>query len=118
MVTQDTRLDEDVKPLRSIPGIGFSSAVVIVAEMGNISLFRKPKQLAAYFGLDLGERQSGTFKGYKNKPSKCGPPRVRAVLHMAVVSSVSRNRDGTYSNTILAKYTIGSVLRPRARWHA
>ena len=54
LVTQDTRLDEDVKLLCSIPGIGFSSAVVIAAEMGNISLFRKPKQLAAYFGLDPG----------------------------------------------------------------
>ena len=54
LVPQDTRLDEDVKLLCSIPGIGFSSAVVIVAEMGDISLFRKPKQLAAYFGLDPG----------------------------------------------------------------
>ena len=54
LVTQDTRLDEDVKLLCSIPGIGFSSAVVIAAEMGDISLFRKPKQLAAYFGLDPG----------------------------------------------------------------
>lgn len=54
LVTLDTRLDEDVKLLCSIPGIGFSSAVVIAAEMGNISLFRKPKQLAAYFGLDPG----------------------------------------------------------------
>ena len=39
--------DEDVQLLCSIPGIGFNSAVVIVAEMGDISLFRKPKQLAA-----------------------------------------------------------------------
>lgn len=54
LVTLDTRLDEDVKLLCSIPGIGFSSAVVIAAEMGDISLSRKPKQLAAYFGLDPG----------------------------------------------------------------
>ena len=104
LVTQDTRLDEDVKLLCSIPGIGFSSAVVIVAEMGDISLFRKPKQLAAYFGLDPGERQSGTFKGRKNKLSKRGSPQVRAALHMAAVSSVSRNRDGTYRNPVLAEY--------------
>ena len=77
---------------------------VIVAEMGDISLFRKPKQLAAYFGLDPGERQSGTFKGRKNKLSKRGSPQVRAALHMAAVSSVSRNRDGTYRNPVLAEY--------------
>ena len=85
-------------------GIGFNSAVVIITEMGGISLFRKPKQLAAYFGLDPGERQSGTFKGRKNKLSKRGSPQVRAVLHMAAVSSVSRNRDGTYKNPVLAGY--------------
>ena len=94
LVTQDTRLDEDVKLLCSIPGIGFSSAVVIVAEMGDISLFRKPP----------GERQSGTFKGRKNKLSKRGSPQVRAALHMAAVSSVSRKRDGTYRNPVLAEY--------------
>ena len=46
LVTQDTRLDEDVKLLCSIPGIGFSSAVVIAAEMGDIPVrklrFEKP----------------------------------------------------------------------------
>lgn len=101
---QEPSFDEDVQLLCSIPGIGFNSAVVIVAEMGDISLFRKPKQLAAYFGLDPGERQSGTFKGRKNKLSKRGSPQVRAVLHMAAVSSVSRNRNGTYKNPVLAGY--------------
>lgn len=104
LVKQETGFDEDVKLLCCIPGIGFNSAVVIVAEMGDISLFRKPKQLAAYFGLDPSERQSGTFKGRKNKLSKRGSPQVRAVLHMAAVSSVSRNRDGTYKNPVLAEY--------------
>lgn len=73
-LAEDTRLGEDVKLLYSIPGIGFSSAVVILAEMGDISLFRKPKQLAAYFGRDPGKRQSGTFKSRKNKLSKRGAP--------------------------------------------
>lgn len=104
LVKQEPGFDEDVQLLCSIPGIGFNSAVVIVAEMGDISLFRKPKQLAAYFGLDPGERQSGTFKGRKNKLSKRGSPQVRAVLHMAAVSSVSRNRNGTYKNPVLAGY--------------
>ena len=40
--------------------------------MGNFSLFRKPKELAAYFGLDPAERQSGTFRGSKNRISKQG----------------------------------------------
>ena len=58
LVTQDTRLDEDVKLLCSIPGIGFSSAVVIVAEMGDISLFRKPKRLATYFDIARARRHA------------------------------------------------------------
>ena len=74
LVKQEPGFDEGVQLLCSIPGIGFNSAVVIVAEMGDISLFRKPKQLTAYFGLDPCEWQSGTFKGRKNKLSKRGSP--------------------------------------------
>lgn len=52
-------------------------------------MFRKPKQLAAYFSFDPGDIQAGTFKGRENKLSERGSPQVRAVLHMAV-SNVNR----------------------------
>ena len=104
LVKQEPSFDENEKLLCSIPGIGFSSAVVIVAEMWYISLFREPKQLAAYFGLDPGERQYGTLKRRKNRLYKQGSPQVRAVPHIVVVSSVSRNRGGTYKNSVLAEY--------------
>ena len=48
----------NVSLLQSIPGIGSHSAALLLGEIGDISLFKKPKQLAAYFGLDPTERQS------------------------------------------------------------
>lgn len=56
--------------LQTIPGVGMFSAAVILSEIGDFSLFSKPKQLAAYFGLDPSERQSGTIQSARNKLSK------------------------------------------------
>lgn len=78
LIAEETSLQNNIELLRSIPGIGKFSSAVILAELGDISMFNKPKQLSAYFGLDPSERQSGTFTGTKNKLSKRGSPYARA----------------------------------------
>ena len=45
--------------LQSLRGVGFLSAVVLIAEMGSFDLFSSPKKLYAYFGLDPAVKQSG-----------------------------------------------------------
>lgn len=45
-----TRLNE-LKIAMSIPGIEFTSAVTILAEIGDYRDFRSPEQLASYFGI-------------------------------------------------------------------
>ena len=42
--------------LQSLRGVGFLSAVVLIAEMGSFDLFSSPKKLYAYFG-DGSERE-------------------------------------------------------------
>ena len=44
--------------LNSITGIGFLSAVTIMCEIGDFSVFKNPKQLFAYFGMDPEVKQS------------------------------------------------------------
>ena len=44
--------------MQTIPGVGFLFAVTLVCEIGDLSAFRWPKQLFAYFGLDPAVRQS------------------------------------------------------------
>lgn len=104
LARQDAYLRETLSLLQTIPGIGPFSAAVILSEIGDFSLFQKPKQLAAYFGLDPSERQSGTFHGTKNKISKRGSHYVRSVLHMAAHNAVHPNRFGQFNNPVLAAF--------------
>ena len=90
--------------LQTIPGVGMFSAAVILSEIGDFSLFSKPKQLAAYFGLDPSERQSGTIQSARNKLSKRGSPYVRAVLYMVAHNTVHTNRFGSVGNPVLASF--------------
>ena len=78
--------------------------MVLVSEIGDFSAFHHPKQLAAYFGLDPSERQSGTFHGTRNKMSKRGSPHTRAMLHMAVHNSVYSSKGKSPHNPVLAEY--------------
>ncbi|MEJ9282066.1 transposase, partial [Ureibacillus thermosphaericus] len=45
--------------LRSIPGIGDSTACRLIGEMGDIRRFQNAKQLNAYAGIDMMRYQSG-----------------------------------------------------------
>ena len=102
------RSDEDVQRnidlLTSIPGIADYSAAVILSEIGDFSSFQKPKQLVAFFGLDPSERQSGTFKGTKNKISKRGSRYLRGILNMCAHVSIHPGCNGRYANPVLAAY--------------
>lgn len=102
--TQEEYIQQNLMLLRTIPGIGVYTSLVLLAEIGDFSLFSKPKQLAAYFGLDLGERQSGNFRGSKNKMSKRGSSQARAALHMAVVNAVSLQANRKAGNPVLTEY--------------
>lgn len=104
LVKLETYIQQNLLLLQTIPGIGFNSALTILSEIGDFSLFHKPKQLAAYFCLDPGERQSGKFRGSKNKMSKRGSAQVRAALHMAAVNSVAVQKKRPACNPILSAY--------------
>ena len=44
--------------LRTIPGVGFVTAEVVLAELADITRFRSQKQVVAYAGLAPGQRES------------------------------------------------------------
>lgn len=104
LILGEKYIRDNLALLQSIPGIGPHSAAVILAEIGDFSLFRKPKELAAYFGLDPGERRSGTFRGSKNRMSKRGSHHVRAMLHMAAHNCVHSKGKKPPSNSVLAEF--------------
>jgi transposase len=56
--------------------------------LGDVTRFQRVDQVVAYVGLDLQVRQSGKWKG-QVKLSKRGSGRVRQVLYMAALRSLT-----------------------------
>jgi transposase len=90
--------------LQGIPGIGFLTAVTIIAEIGDLSNFSKPGKLAAYFGIDPSVKQSGEFTGTRNKMSKRGSRLLRRVLFTIAFVSITVKRNGEAHNPVLYEF--------------
>ena len=101
---ENTSIEFEINLLQSIPGIGRYSAILLRAEIGNFTLFRKPKQLVAFFGMDPSTRQSGKFVGTKTKISKRGSPYARAILDICAQSAVHPVKGKEPANPVLATY--------------
>ena len=69
--------------LESIPGIGKTTAPVILAEIGDINNFSSPSKLTAFAGIDPTENQSGNKKSTDEKTSKRGSPYLRHAIYQA-----------------------------------
>jgi hypothetical protein len=102
--TDCSEIRHHVELLRSIPGVGEYAAIVLLAEIGDFSLFSKPNQLVAFCGLDPTVRQSGKFVGTKNKLSKRGSPYIRAILNICAHVAIHPGRNGCPANPVLAAY--------------
>jgi len=94
----------NIELLTSIPGIGFSTAVTIIAEIGNVDKFITPKQLVAFFGVDPAVNESGNFKGDRVKMSKRGTRFGRRALYAVALASIRTKRNGQAMNPVLLKY--------------
>ena len=101
---ENTSIEFEINLLQSIPGIGRYSAILLRAEIGNFTLFRKPKHLVAFFGMDPSTRQSGKFVGTKTKISKRGSPYARAILDICAQSAVHPVKGKEPANPVLAAY--------------
>jgi transposase len=91
----DQKMASYVKPtqalLRTIVGIGKTSAAALVAYVGDISRFPNPKKLAAYIGLDCHVHESGTSVLGKGFVTKRGNKHLRSLLFNAAF--IARRHD-------------------------
>jgi transposase len=90
--------------LEEMPGIGFLTAVTLIAEIGDFSKFHSPKAFVAFFGIDPSVNQSGKFNGDRNKISKRGTRFGRRVLFTAALASIRTTRKGDAINPVLRDY--------------
>ena len=98
---------ERIELLQTLRGVGFLSAAVLIAEMGEFDLFKSPKKLYAYFGLDPAVRQSGKFVGDKVHMSKRGSVLARRVMHMIALNNLKTGRgDNPPVNPVIHEYYV------------
>ena len=88
-------VDELNTPLLTIPGIGYTLAAIILAEIGEIERFSTPAKLLAFAGMEPSTYQSGKFTASKTPMVKRGSTYLRwAILQSARLVSM---RDATFS---------------------
>lgn len=90
-VKKNCEIHKDIDLLKSIPGVGFTVAVSVLAEVGDLRRFSHGRKLAAFCGLSPQLHQSGTI----NRPTRMcrrGNCNVRPMLHLGARSLVGRKR--------------------------
>ena len=78
--------------LLEIKGVGIKTVSGFLAEVGDISRFKNPKELQKLAGLALVENSSGKHKG-ETTISRRGRKRLRYLLFEVAMSLVSKNRE-------------------------
>ncbi|HET8829885.1 MAG TPA: IS110 family transposase [Pelobium sp.] len=88
IVKSNSELQEQIKRLTSISGIGELTAVIVLAETNGFELIRNKKQLTSYAGLDVKEKQSGTSINGKPRISKKGNISLRKAMYLPALTAV------------------------------
>jgi transposase len=88
IIKSNSELQEHVKRLTSISGIGELTAVIVLAETNGFELIRNKKQLTSYAGLDVKEKQSGTSINGKPRISKKGNISLRKAMYLPALTAV------------------------------
>lgn len=81
-----------IKEIAKIKGIGKTTAISFVAEIGDVRRFNSSKQLQKYAGLALIENSSGKHKGI-TKISKRGRKKLRTILFRVALPLIIKNKE-------------------------
>lgn len=81
---RNQNFDHELKPpILSIPGMGFYSAAMILAEVGDFSNFNSPDKVLAYAGCSPSTYQSGKLTNCYAHMEKRGSRYLRYALYTA-----------------------------------
>jgi len=98
-------VDELNTPLLTIPGIGYTIAAIILAEIGDINNFSSPAKLLAFAGMEPSTYQSGKYNASHTPMVKRGSTYLRwAVMQAARLVPM---RDPTFSAYMCKKRSEG-----------
>jgi len=103
-VALDAELQQKIDNVCTAKGIGFITAIGIVAEYNGFILFKNRNQVISYAGYDVILIDSGTSKKGKPKISKQGNSYVRQMMYMSAMSAaVNDEHHRNYYSRIVDK---------------
>lgn len=92
-------VDELDTPLMTVPGIGYTIAAIILAEIGDINSFSSPSKLLAFAGMEPSTYQSGKYNASNTPMVKRGSSYLRwAIMQAARLVSMRDLTFATYMN--------------------
>lgn len=106
---------QHIEFLDDMPGIGFITAVTLIAEIGDFRMFKSAKAFTAFFGIDPSVNQSGKFTGDRNKISKRGTRFGRRVLFTVAMASIRTNRKGQAINPVLRDFYTNKCITKKKK---
>jgi transposase len=87
-INSNPTLKQQSQLLDSIPGIAEATAALLLAEITDITQYRRARQVAAYAGLVPRERQSGSSVRGRTRLSKIGNARLRRALYFPAITAL------------------------------
>jgi transposase len=87
-LASDAFASDDVRRLMTIPGVGWVTALSIIAVIGEVDRFPSPEQFVGYLGLDPRVRQSGDRAARTGHISRQGQAHARGLLIEAAHSAI------------------------------
>lgn len=107
LVSKNEELKEKLRKVETIIGVGFITAITVIAELNEFKLFTNRSQVVSYCGYDVVVRESGTSVRGKNKISKKGNSYVRGILYLAAMSACRHDaHHKAYSRRIIEKTSL------------
>ena len=90
-IDQNPDLKNQSHLLESIPGIGATTAALLLGELGDIKQFGSARQVAAFAGLVPRIRESGSSVRSRARLSKVGSSRLRKSLYFPAITALRFN---------------------------
>ncbi len=91
LLTDNIQLKYQADNIQTIPGIGKTTAVAILAESPDLESFSNARQLAAYAGLTPKHKTSGASIRGKTSISKIGSSNLRKALYFPAIVAKTHN---------------------------
>lgn len=111
LIAHSAELQAEYSRWDEIKGVGPETATTVIVELGSLKKFERYITVRRLAGLDTVRNQSGKTLLGKEKCSKKGNVRVRAVLHMAALSAIKSNpRFREFAKRLKSRGKHGSVI--------